>query len=74
MLIVVALFFAISAFAKETVYQTLPNSTVRDYRAPAFVVESKDGKTTVRKTLPNSTVIDYTEPAFVCEKKCLRTN
>ena len=42
-------------------YQTLPNSTVRDYRAPAFVTE---GNTTY-KTLQGSSVRDYRAPVYV---------
>ena len=47
--------------SKTTTYQTLTNSTIRDYNAPAYVTE---GNTTY-KTLPNSTVRDYTAPTFV---------
>ena len=46
---------------KATTYQTLPNSTIRDYRAPAYVTE---GNVTY-KTLPNSTIRDYRAPAYV---------
>ncbi len=51
------------AFAdgRTTTYQTLPNSNIRDYRAPAYVTE---GNVTY-KTLPNSTVRDYRAPAYV---------
>ena len=44
-----------------TTYQTLPNSTIRDYRAPAYVTE----RNVTYKTLPNSTVRDYRAPAYV---------
>lgn len=51
------------AFAdgRTTTYQTLPNSNIRDYRAPAYVTE---GNITY-KTLPNSTVRDYRAPEYV---------
>ena len=48
----------------KTTYQTLPNSNVRDYRAPAFVTE---GKTTYQ-TLPGSSVRDYRAPAYVTKE------
>ena len=44
-----------------TTYQTLPNSTVRDYRAPAYVTK---GNTTYR-TLPGSSARDYSAPSYV---------
>lgn len=46
---------------KTATYQTLPNSAIRDYRAPAYVTE---GNVTY-KTLPNSTIRDYRAPAYV---------
>ena len=52
---------AFSDDSKTTTYQTLPNSTIRDYRAPAYVTE---GNVTY-KTLPNSTVRDYRAPTYV---------
>ncbi len=69
MKIVAALVIAVvanvaSANGRMTTYQTLPNSTIRDYRAPAYV--TKGG--TTYQTLPNSTVRDYTAPAYVSIK------
>lgn len=52
---------ALADDSKTTTYQTLPNSTIRDYRAPAYVTE---GNVTY-KTLPNSTFRDYRAPAYV---------
>ena len=52
--------FALAGGGKTT-YQTLPNSDIRNYRAPAYVTE---GNVTY-KTLPNSTVRDYRAPAYV---------
>lgn len=49
------------ADGSKTTYQTLPDSTVRDYRAPAYVTK---GNTTYQ-TLPGSTVRDYRAPAYV---------
>lgn len=56
-------FSANMAFADDskTTYQTLPNSTIRDYNAPAYVTE---GNTTFQ-TLPNSTIRDYRAPTYV---------
>ena len=64
-------FAGVSAFGaeKQVTYQTLPNSTVRDYRAPALVTTTSNGKTVVYQTLPNSTVRDYRAPTYVTEKK-----
>ena len=47
--------------SKTTTYQTLPNSNIRDYRAPAYVTE---GNTTYQ-TLPNSNIRDYRAPTYV---------
>ncbi len=62
-----ALYAATPVFADGkgavTQYQTLPGSTVRDYRAPAFV--TKDGVT--YQTLPGSTIRDYRAPSFVTQ-------
>ena len=73
----VLLFFVFLAFVtvsvfgaeKQVTYQTLPNSAVRDYRAPALVTTTSNGKTVVYQTLPNSTVRDYRAPTYVTEKK-----
>ena len=55
--------FANIAFAgaSKTTYQTLPNSNIRDYRAPAYVTEGN----TPYQTLPNPTISDYRAPTFV---------
>lgn len=45
----------------KTTYQTLPNSNIRDYRAPTYVTE---GNTTYQ-TVPNSNIRDYRAPTFV---------
>ena len=45
----------------KVTYQTLPNSTARDYRAPAYVTE---GNITYQ-TLPGSTMRDYRAPTYV---------
>ena len=52
---------ALADGGKTITYQTLPNSNIRDYRAPAYVTE---GNVTY-KTLPNSTFRDYRAPAYV---------
>ena len=52
---------ALADGGKTITYQTLPNSTIRDYRAPAYVTE---GNVTY-KTLPNSTFRDYRAPAYI---------
>ena len=52
---------ALADGGKAITYQTLPNSNIRDYRAPAYVTE---GNVTY-KTLPNSTFRDYRAPAYV---------
>ena len=44
-----------------TTYQTMPNSSTRDYRAPSFVTE---GDVTYQ-TLPNSSFRDYRAPTYV---------
>lgn len=56
-------FVASLASAKDNkiTYKTLPNSTARDYRAPAYVTE---GNITYQ-TLPGSTARDYRAPTFV---------
>ncbi len=56
-----ALVNAVIAEDGRTTYKTLPNSTVRDYRAPAYVTE---GNITYQ-TLPGSTTRDYRAPAYV---------
>ena len=63
---IVLLIFCVMAgmmFADDskTTYQTLPNSNIRDYRAPAYVTE---GNTTYQ-TLPGSTIRDYRAPTYV---------
>ncbi len=50
-----------SAEDNKITYKTLPNSTVRDYRAPAYVTE---GNITYQ-TLPGSTTRDYRAPTYV---------
>ena len=50
-----------SAEDSRITYKTMPNSTVRDYRAPAFVTE---GSITYQ-TLPGSTTRDYRAPTYV---------
>lgn len=45
----------------DTIYQTLPNSSVRNYTVPHYVVQ-KDGG--VYQTLPNSNVRDYRAPSY----------
>jgi len=52
---------AIADDGSTTTYQTLPNSAVRDYGAPAHVTE---GNTTYR-TLPGSSIGDYSAPSYV---------
>lgn len=42
-------------------YKTMPNSTVRDYRAPAYVTK---GNVTYQ-TLPGTTTRDYRAPTYV---------
>lgn len=44
-----------------THYQTLPGSSVRDYRAPAYVTK---GNVTYQ-TIPGSTTRDYRAPSYV---------
>lgn len=46
-----------------THYQTLPGSSVRDYRAPAYVTK---GNVTYQ-TLPGSTTRDYRAPSYVTQ-------
>lgn len=60
--------FAVAVFAStvfadgsKTTYQTMPNSMIRDYRAPAYVTK---GNTTYQ-TLPGSTIRDYRAPTYV---------
>ena len=62
-IVLLSVIFSGAAFpgGSKTTYQTLPNSNVRDYRAPAFVTE---GNTTYQ-TLPGSTVRDYRAPSYV---------
>ena len=48
----------------KTTSQTLPNSNVRNYRAPAYVTE---GNTTYQ-TLQGSSVRDYRAPAYVTKE------
>ena len=64
-------FVAVSAFGaeKQVTYQTLPNSAVRDYRAPVIVVKEQNGKTVVYQTMPGSVVRDYSAPAYIVKKK-----
>ncbi len=50
-----------SAEESRMSYKTMPNSTVRDYRAPAYVTE---GNVTYQ-TLPGSTTRDYRAPTYV---------
>ena len=50
-----------SAEDSRITYKTMPNSTVRDYRAPAYVTE---GNVTYQ-TLPGSTTRDYRAPTYV---------
>ena len=50
-----------SAEDSKITYKTLPNSTARDYRAPAYVTE---GNITYQ-TLPGSTTRDYRAPTYV---------
>ena len=50
-----------SAEDSRITYKTMPNSTVRDYRAPAYVTE---GNITYQ-TLPGSTTRDYRAPTYV---------
>ena len=63
--IVPLIFAAVAGMAcaddSQTTYQTLPNSNIRDYRAPAYVTE---GNTTYQ-TLPGSTIRDYGAPTYV---------
>ncbi len=56
-------FVASLASAEDTriTYKTLPNSTARDYRAPAYVTE---GNITYQ-TLPGSTMRDHRAPTYV---------
>ena len=63
-------FVATSVFGKDkvVVYQTLPNSQVRDYRAPVIVTEKTKSGTVVYQTLPNSQVRDYRAPAYRVNK------
>ena len=61
LLIAITLTNSVCADEGTTTYQTLPNSNIRDYRAPAFVTE---GNTTYQ-TMPNSTVRDYRAPTYV---------
>ena len=61
LLIAIALTNSVCADEGTTTYQTLPNSNIRDYRAPAFVTE---GNTTYQ-TMPGSTVRDYRAPTYV---------
>ena len=58
--------FANIAFAgdSKTTYQSLPNSNIRDYRAPTFVTK---GNTTYQ-TLPGSNIRDYSAPTYVSGK------
>ena len=62
---IVLLAFLVSGSAlpegSKTMYQTMPNSSTRDYRAPAFVTE---GDVTYQ-TLPGSSVRDYRAPTYV---------
>lgn len=64
-------FVGVSAFGaeKQVTYQTLPNSTVRDYRAPAIVSKEQNGKVIIYQTMPGSAVRDYSAPAYVVKKK-----
>ncbi len=50
-----------SAEGNRITYKTMPNSTVRDYRAPAYGTE---GNTTYH-TLPGSTIRDYRAPTYI---------
>lgn len=71
LLFVFLAFVTVSVFGaeKQVTYQTLPNSAVRDYRAPAIVVKEQGGKTVIYQTMPGSTVRDYSAPAYVVKKK-----
>jgi hypothetical protein len=44
-----------------TTYQTLPGSSIRDYKAPSYVTK---GNTTYQ-TLPGSSIRDYKAPAYI---------
>ena len=70
MLVVVLGFFTSTLFAKGkvVVYQTLPNSQVRDYRAPTMVTEKTKDGVVIYQTLPNSQVRDYTAPSYKVKK------
>ena len=50
-----------SAEDSKITFKTLPNSTARDYRAPAYVTE---GNITYQ-TLPGSTMRDYRAPTYL---------
>lgn len=51
---------------KVVTYQTLPGSTIRDYRAPTVVTETdKKGNVVTYQTLPNSSFRDYRAPSYV---------
>lgn len=70
MLVVVLGFFTSTLFAKDkvVVYQTLPNSQVRDYRAPTMVTKKTKDGVVIYQTLPNSQVRDYTAPSYKVKK------
>ena len=62
-LALLAIVFSNAAYSegRRTTYQTLPNSNIRDYRAPSYVTE---GNVTYQ-TLPGSTIRDYRAPTYV---------
>ena len=51
----------VSAEDSKITYKTRPNSTARDYRAPAYVTEGN----ITHQTLPGSTIRDYRAPTYV---------
>ena len=55
---------------KVTTYQTLPNSSTRDWSAPSYVTETdKRGNTSTYQTLPSSSTRDWRAPSYVTEVK-----
>lgn len=46
--------------------QTLPGTSITDWRAPAYISQrSSDGTVTTRQTLPGTNITDWRAPAYV---------
>ncbi len=51
----------------NVIYPTLPNSSVRDFSKPGFVIEPRLNETLIQPTYPGLNYPDYTKPGYRIE-------